>query len=340
MTSPGPRAAGLAVAVVGATGAVGREMISLLSERRLPLRELRALASPRSAGERIPFAGGHVAVEVAGPDSFRGMDLVLFSAGREVSRALAPAAMAAGAVVIDNSSAFRLHPDVPLVVPEVNPEAIPARPRLIANPNCTTIIASLPLHALHRAFGLRRVIAATYQAASGAGARGMAELQDGVRGALGGGEPPPSVFPRPLAFNVIPWIGGGAGSGGDSEEEAKLDLESRKILGLPDLEVTATCVRVPVLRAHAVAITAFFDGDVSIAGAREALQGAPGIEVDGGGDGLPTPRDAAGRDPVLVGRLRVLRFDPRGLAFFCAGDQIRKGAALNALQIAERLPRM
>ncbi|MEE2711199.1 MAG: aspartate-semialdehyde dehydrogenase [Planctomycetota bacterium] len=320
------------VGVIGATGAVGREMLSLIQERRFPAREVRVFASERSAGTTIPFAGGDLIVEVPSEEVFGDLDLALFSAGGRVSRAFARAASRAGCMVVDNSSAFRMEDDVPLVVPEINAAALDGHRNLVANPNCTTIVNALAVAPLHDAFRLRRMVVASYQAASGAGAAGLAELMGGTRGHLEGDESPPEVFAAPLPFNVVPQIGA-VGEDGGTDEEAKMGTETRKILGVPDLEVVCTCVRVPVARAHGVASTLWFERPVDMKRARAALDQASGIRWHD----LPTPRAASARDEVLVGRLRAVPFDERALTLFAVGDQVRKGAALNALQIAERL---
>ena len=323
---------GVRVGVIGATGAVGRELLALIGERQFPAREVRAFASERSAGTTVSFADEELDVEVVSPAVFKDLDVALFSAGADVSRALARDAAASGCLVVDNSSAFRMDDDVPLVVPEINARALEGHGNLIANPNCTTIVNAMAVAPLHDAFGLRRMVVASYQAASGAGAAGLAELWSGTRGYLAGDEPAPEGFAAPLAFNVVPRIGATLEDGG-TDEEAKMGRETRKILGIPDLEVVCTCVRVPVARAHGVAPTLWFDHPVDLARARLALEEAEGVRWDE----LPTPRAASGKDDVLVGRLRAVPFEERALTLFAVGDQVRKGAALNALQIVERL---
>jgi len=318
--------------VIGATGAVGRELLSLIEERRFPAGEVRAFASKRSVGSKIPFAGGQLTVEEASGEVFRELDVALMSAGGDLSRAFGRGAAAMGCVVIDNSSAFRMDEDVPLVIPEINPEALDGHRNLIANPNCTTIVNALVAAPLHRAIGLERMIVASYQAASGAGAAGLRELMSGTRGHLEGDEPAPEVFGAPLAFNVVPLIGD-PGPDGVTSEERKMRDETRKILEATSLEVVSTCVRVPVARAHGVASTVWLSEAVDIARVESVLGSARGLELDP----LPTPRVASGSDAVRVGRLRVAEFDPRVLSYFAVGDQVRKGAALNALQIAECL---
>ncbi|MCB9869475.1 MAG: aspartate-semialdehyde dehydrogenase [Planctomycetes bacterium] len=329
---------GRCVAVVGATGAVGQELLRTLEQRDFPVRELRLLASPRSAGRQMEFCGESLPVEVLTAESFRGVDLALFSAGGATSREFAPRAVDAGTVVVDNSSAFRMDPTVPLVVPEVNAAAIAGHRGILANPNCSTILMVVVLAPLHRAAGLERVLVATYQAASGAGQRAMDELLAMTRAALDGARPAPEVLPHPLAFNLFPQVDVFQPSGYTREED-KMQDETRKILDLPELRVEATCVRVPVLRCHSEAVSVELSRPLTPAAASEVLAAAPGVEVrdDPDGRGLPQPIDVTGRGEVVVGRLRPSRaFDP-GLAFWLVGDQLLKGAALNAVQIAELL---
>jgi aspartate-semialdehyde dehydrogenase len=327
------------VGIVGATGAVGHELLQVLEERRFPLDELRLFASPRSAGQRLAFAGREVEVEPLDERRLGECEVALFSAGAGVSREWCPRAAARGAWVIDNSSAFRLDPEVPLVVPEVNPGAMPARPGIVSNPNCTTILLVVVLEPLRRLAGLERVVVASYQAASGAGAQAMQELEDQTRALLEGRpEPAPKKLPRPIAFNLFPHIDVFLPDEGDfTKEEMKVVWETRKIMGLPGLRVVSTCVRVPVRRAHSEAVFLELERDVSVEAVREALAGAPGVELVDDPRALryPTPREADGRDPVLVGRIRRDPTVPRGIALFLAGDQLRKGAALNAVQLAE-----
>ncbi len=328
-----------AVAVVGATGVVGREFLAVLAARRFPLRSLRLLASPRSAGQRVSFGGEQLAVEALGPDSFRGVELALFSAGGAVAKEWAPRAVAAGAVVVDNSSAFRLDPQVPLIVPEVNAAALRDHRGIVANPNCSTILLVLALWPLHQAAGLRAVIVSTYQAASGAGHAALTELRDAMRAAVRG-EPPPSprALPQTLAFNLFPQVDVFQ-SDGFTREEDKMLHETRKILGLPALPVDATCVRVAVERCHSESVSVHLERPLSVAAARELLGKAPGVELvdDPANKRYPMPLPMAGRDPVAVGRLREARVFAPGLTFWLSGDQLRKGAALNAVQIAELL---
>jgi len=329
---------GRAVAIVGATGAVGQDFLHVLAARNFPLASLRLLASPRSAGQRLAFRGEPLPVEPLGPDSFRGIDVALFSAGGSVSREWGPQAVAAGAVVVDNSSAFRMDPSVPLVVPEVNPEAVALHRGIVANPNCSTILLVLALWPLHKAAGLRAVVVSTYQAASGAGQQAMLELRDSTAAALRGEPFAPKALPQPIAFNVFPQVDVFLPDGYTKEED-KLLYESRKILGLPALAVDATCVRVPVERCHSESVTVQLERPLSVDAARQLLAGAPGVELcdDPAQKQYPMPVRMAGRDPVAVGRLRVSRVLQPGLTFWLAGDQLRKGASLNAVQIAELL---
>ena len=326
------------VAIVGATGAVGQELLELLAERSFPLTSLRLFASPRSAGQTRLFAGESVLVEPHPDDGDLGSDVVFSSAGGTVSKAHAWSWASHGAVVIDNTSAWRLDPRVPLVVPEVNPDAVRTHEGVIANPNCSTIIALMALAPLHGAFGLRRVTVATYQAVSGAGQAGIVELETQTRDVLDGRRPQPTTFAHPIAFNLFSHDSE-VGADGYNQEERKLRLEARKILDAPDLQVSATCVRVPVMRAHAEALHAEFARPVDEAEARAVLAAAPGVRLvdDRASNTFPMPLEASGRDEVLVGRVRADASLPGGLALFVVGDQIRKGAALNAVQIAEAL---
>jgi len=333
------------VAIAGATGAVGREMMKVLEEREFPLEELLLLASERSEGQKLEFRGeGHL-VRRLRPDSFAGVDVALFSPGAAVSREFAPHAARAGAVVIDNSSAFRMEPDCPLVVPEVNPQAImqavkPGGRRIIANPNCSTIQLVVVMKPLHDAAGLRQVIVSTYQSVSGAGQKGIDELDQQTRALFNLGEIRPAKFHHRIAFNLMPEIGKDSGNG-YTEEEMKMVHESRKILGLPDLLVSATCVRVPIFFCHSEAAHLFFQRPLSPQEAREVLRKAPGVKVV---DDLhehiyPMPILGAGDDDTLVGRIRTDLAGPNGLALFVVSDNLRKGAATNAVQIAELLVR-
>ncbi|OZC58182.1 aspartate-semialdehyde dehydrogenase [Rhodococcus sp. 06-418-5] len=336
------------VAVVGATGQVGAVMRTLLEERNFPADTVRFFASARSAGKKLPFRGEEIIVEDASTADLTGIDIALFSAGATLSREQAPRFAAAGATVIDNSSAFRKDSDVPLVVSEVNPEAAKNPPRgIIANPNCTTMAAMPVLKVLHDEAGLQRLIVSSYQAVSGSGLAGVEELVTQARAVIGDAEklvhdgssvdfPAPNKYVAPIAFNVLPLAGALVDDGsGETDEDQKLRNESRKILGLPDLLVSGTCVRVPVFTGHSLSINAEFANPLSVERARELLASAPGVSlVD-----VPTPLQAAGKDDSLVGRIRQ---DPgvpdgRGLALFVSGDNLRKGAALNTIQIAELL---
>ena len=326
------------VAVVGATGAVGTEMIATLERRRFPVRLLRALASGRSAGRELRFRGEPVRVEELKSSSFEGIDLALFSAGGSRSRDFASAAMSSGAIVIDNSSAFRMDPTVPLVVPEVNPEDVRNHAGLIANPNCTTIIMLMAVAPLHRLSPVRRIVVSSYQSASGAGARAMEELRSQTADVLAGREPKPQVFQHPIAFNLFSHDSN-VGPDGYCEEERKMINETRKILHAPAIAVSVTAVRVPILRAHAEAIWIEQERKVTVAEARAALAAAPGVRVvdDAETNHFPMPLDAGGQDDVLVGRIRDDLSCDTGLVLFACGDQLLKGAALNAVQIAELL---
>jgi len=326
------------VAVVGATGAVGREMLRVLEQRGSPVQRLVLLASSRSAGRTLRFRGRDLTVRPTTRDSFRGVDVALFSAGVAVSRQFAACAVESGAVVVDNSSAFRLQPGVPLVVPECNTEALAGHRGIVANPNCSTIILALALAPLQRIAGLKQVIVSTYQAASGAGRRAMEELRSATRAHLSGAGFEPSAMPHDLAFNVFPQVDVFQPDGYTREEDKMVD-EMRKILALPALPLEATCVRVPVERCHGMAVTVALQRPLSPARARFALEHSPGIVVcdDPEAAEYPTPRAMAGLDPVAVGRIRPSRvFDP-GLTLWVVGDQLRKGAALNAVQIVENL---
>ena len=328
------------VTVLGATGAVGREMLKVLEERQFPVGELRCLASARSVGKKLPFAGREITVEEATDAAFSGADIVLGAAENEIARRFAPAIRAAGAVFIDNSSAFRMEDDVPLVVPEINPEDALQHRGIIANPNCSTIITLVAVAALRRLSPILSMTAATYQAVSGAGAGGPLELEEEVE-ALYRGEPvQPHVFPYQIAYNLIPRIGGLSPEGYTSEE-MKLQNEGRKILHLPEMKVACTCVRVPVMRSHSIAVAARFAQPISVARAREAIAAAPGCRLvdDLSNELYPMPLDTSDQDLVFVGRIRPDLTDPNGLCLWCCGDQIRKGAATNAVQIAELLCR-
>jgi aspartate-semialdehyde dehydrogenase len=326
------------VAILGATGAVGTELLDLLEQRQFPIAHLKLLASPRSAGQTLRFRGEDLPVEAVSDRAFDQVDLVLASAGGSISRAWATKIVAAGAVMIDNSSAFRMDATVPLVIPEVNPTAITTHQGIIANPNCSTILMNVAVYPLHQVQPVRRIIAATYQSASGAGARAMEEVKTQARAILQGEEPIAEIFPYPLAFNLFPH-NSPLNAQGYCEEEVKMVNETRKIFGVPDLRVTATCVRVPVLRAHSEAINLEFAAPFAVELARDLLSRAPGVRLveDWQSNHFPMPIEASGEDDVLVGRIRQDISHPCGLELWLSGDQIRKGAALNAIQIAELL---
>lgn len=326
------------VAILGATGAVGQELLSLLAERKFPLKNLKLLASPRSAGSKIAFRGQEITVEAVGENSFEEVDIVLASAGGSTSKAWAKKAVAVGAVVIDNSSAFRMDNDVPLIVPEINPEAAINHQGIIANPNCTTILMGLAIYPLHQVQPIKRVVVATYQSASGAGARAMEEARTQARDILDGKKPQAKVLPYPIAFNLFPH-NSPLNEQGYCEEEMKMVNETRKIFDAPEIRVSATCVRVPILRAHSETINLEFDRPFEVARARDLIAAAPGVKLveDWQSNYFPMPIDATGQDPVLVGRIRQDISHPCGLELWLCGDQIRKGAALNAVQIAELL---
>jgi aspartate-semialdehyde dehydrogenase len=326
------------VAILGATGAVGAELLQLLESRYFPLSHLKLLASPRSAGTTIEFQGEQLPVEAVDEHSFDDVDLVLASAGASTSRTWAARAVSAGAVVVDNSSAFRMDPQVPLIVPEVNPEAAASHRGIIANPNCTTILMAVAVYPLHQVQPILRIVASTYQSASGAGARAMEELKTQTQAILLDQEPVAEIFPYPLGFNLFPH-NSKLDENGYCEEEMKMVNETRKIFGVPDLRVSATCVRVPVLRAHSEALNLEFDQPFAVAKAREILSQSPGVKLveDWQKNYFPMPIEASGKDDVLVGRIRQDLSNPNSLELWISGDQIRKGAALNAVQIAELL---
>ena len=329
------------VAVVGAAGMVGTEMIRTLEERRFPVNQLRPLDVAEVAGTAVRFRGRDHACLEAVEANFAGIDIALFSAGGATSREFAPLAVAEGAVVVDNSSAFRMDPAVPLVIPEINAEAIRFHRGIIANPNCAAIIAITPLWPIHRQNRIRRLIISTYQAASGAGAAAMEELRESTRAHLEGRDYRPRVLPHPYAFNLFSHNTKVDPSTGYNDEETKVINETRKIFGDPDIRVAATCVRVPVLRAHAVSVTFECERPIAPDEARAILAGAPGVRIvdDVERNYFPMPKDASGQDDILVGRIRRDVSDPTGhsIALFAVGDQLLKGAALNAVQIAERL---
>ncbi len=329
------------IAILGATGAVGQEFLAILEQRNTPMASLRLLASPRSAGKTVKFRGEPIQIEGVSPQSFDGVNIALFSAGASVSKEWAPIAVKAGAVVIDNSSAFRMDPAVPLVIPEINPEAI-GTARIIANPNCSTIIMNMVVWPLHKARKAKRIVVSTYQAASGAGWQAMQELENQAREMLAGKPATMQIFPHPIAFNLFSH-NTTIGADGYNVEESKMVLETRKIFGEPNLAITATCVRVPVLRAHSESVNITFEQPITEHEAREILAKGPGVKVvdDRAANYFPMPKDASGQDDCLVGRIRqdISQPDNRGLDLFVCGDQLRKGAALNAIQIAECLSR-
>lgn len=324
------------VAILGATGAVGQEFLNILEERKFPIEELTLLASARSAGKKVPFMGKTYEVMEATENSFKGLDLVLASAGGSISKALASHAVKAGALVVDNTSAFRMDPEVPLVIPEINPEDIPKNKGIIANPNCSTIIMLVPLWPIHKVAKIKRIIAATYQAASGAGAKAMEELEIQARDFLAGKKVTPKVLPHQIAFNVFSH-NSKIGPDGYCEEETKMVKETKKIFHDLGIQVTATCVRVPVLRAHSEALFIETEKNISVEEARALLSKAPGVKVvdDREKNYFPMPLETTGQDDIFVGRLRTDSTVVNGLAMFVSGDQIRKGAATNAVQIAE-----
>ena len=324
------------VGILGATGAVGREMMKILEERKFPVAELRPIASERSAGTKLPFNGGEVEVVAASDSAFEGLDLVLGAAENDIAKQFAPAIVKAGAVFVDNSSAFRLDKDVPLVIPEINPEDVKWHKGIISNPNCTTIVSLVAINALNQISPIESIVASSYQAVSGAGAGGPIELMAEVD-ALGKGESyQPKVFQYQIAYNVIPQIGGEAFEGYTSEE-MKMQNEGRKILHLPDLKVSCTCVRVPVVRSHSVSIVVRTKEKISVEQARAAIAQAAGCRLvdDLGSKRYPMPLDTSDQDLVFVGRIRDDLTSDNGLNVWCCGDQVRKGAATNTVQIAE-----
>jgi aspartate-semialdehyde dehydrogenase len=327
------------IAIVGATGAVGREMLACLAERSFPLSRLTLLASARSAGQTLRFRDEEIEISELTPRAFKDIDIALFSAGGSISSEFAPIAANEGCIVIDNSSAFRMDPDVPLVVPEINPGDARHHPRnIIANPNCSTIITMMGLAPLHRAFGLEGIIASTYQAVSGSGAQGIVELESQMQSLATGNPVVTKIYPHQIAHNVIPHVDVFEESG-YTKEEQKMLFEGRKILGIPDLKVTCTCVSVPVMRSHSISLTAIFASEPSLEAARAALSDQPGLKlVDDPSRGIyPVPLNTTGKDDCEIGRLRKDQVLPKSLALWIVGDQVRKGAALNAVQIAEIL---
>ena len=326
------------IAIVGATGAVGVELLRVLERRAFPTASLRLLASAGSAGRRLQFRGEEIAVDALGDESFTGIDIAFFSAGGAISRQFAPVAQRAGAVVIDNSSVFRMEPDVPLIIPEINGEDIRAHRGLIANPNCTTAVTLMALYPLHRAFGVRRIFAASYQAVSGSGARAVEELRSQTHAAVSGETPRAEVYPHPIAFNLLPHVDSFCDNG-YTKEEMKMQNEGRRIMHLPQFRASVTCVRVPVYRAHSVAVNAEFERPVSVDQANEVLAKAPGLELvdEPRANRYPMPFFTAEKDNCEVGRVRRDCAFENGLAFWVSGDQLLKGAALNAVQITELL---
>src|SRR5437588_3189106 len=326
------------IAIVGATGAVGAEFFRVLERRNFPVANIRALASEKSAGKKVQFRNQPITVEELGEKSFAKIDIAFFSAGGDISRTFVPIARNAGAVVIDNSSVFRMDPDVPLVIPEINPGDVKEHRGVIANPNCTTAVALMAIYPLHRAFGVKRVFAASYQAVSGSGQRAINELKEQVAAATQDRHAPADVYPHPIAFNVLPHVDAFLESG-YTKEEMKFQNEGAKIMHLPDFRASVTCVRVPVYRAHSVAVSAEFEKKVSVEQAREVLAKAPGLELvdEPQKNRYPLPLNVAGKDNCEVGRVRLDCAFDNGLAFWVSGDQLLKGAALNAVQIAELL---
>lgn len=317
---------------------MGQEILSLLDQRQFPLKRIKALASIRSVGKELPFGDTVLTVEEARPEAFRDLDLAIFSAGGDTSRELCPQAVSRNCVVVDNSSAFRMDPTTPLVVPEINPEALERHNGIISNPNCSTTVALMGVAPLHNRFGLRRFFCSTYQAVSGVGASGIIELEDQVKGWVGGEMPEAEVLPHPIAFNLLPHVDAFRDDG-YTKEELKMRNESRKILDLPELRVSCTCVRVPVFRAHSIAINAEFTNPVNIPDAHQAVDEFPGVELrdDPKNQVYPMPIEYSGVEPVGVGRMRVDHAFDNGLALWVVGDQLWKGAALNAIQISEAL---
>ncbi len=326
------------VAVLGATGAVGQEMIKILAERNFPVGRLVPLASARSAGKTLKFRGEDVVIQEARDEAFQGVDIVLGAAENDIAQKFAPAIVKAGAVFVDNSSAFRLDPSVPLIVPEINPGDVKDHHGIISNPNCSTIITVTAVNALNSIAPIRAMTASTYQAVSGAGAGGPIELMNEVEALREGRTYEPKVFSHQIAYNLIPQIGGEQFEGYTSEE-MKMQNEGRKIMHLPDLKVSCTCVRVPVVRSHSISVSVHFDTPVTVEQAREVIAKAPGCRLvdDLANKQYPMPLDTSDQDIVFVGRIRPDLTDENGLCLWCCGDQVRKGAATNAIQIAELL---
>ena len=326
------------VAILGATGAVGQEMMNILEERNFPIGKLIPLASARSAGKTLKFKGEDVVIQEACDTAFEGVDIVLGAAENDIAEKFAPAIVKAGAVFVDNSSAFRLDPNVPLIVPEVNPEDVKNHKGIISNPNCSTIITVTAVNALNSITPIKSMVTSTYQAVSGAGVAGMAELENQVKALQEGKEVDVKTFAYQIAYNLIPQIGGEQFEGYTSEE-MKMQNEGRKIMHLPELNVSCTCVRVPVMRSHSISVQLKFDRPVSVNEAREVLAKAPGVKLvdDLKNKQYPMPLDTSGQDIVFVGRIRPDLTDANGLCLWCCGDQVRKGAATNCIQIAELL---
>ena len=326
------------VAILGATGAVGQEMMNILEERNFPVGKLIPLASARSAGKTLTFKGEEVVIQEACDTAFEGVDIVLGAAENDIAEKFAPAIVKAGAVFVDNSSAFRLDPNVPLIVPEVNPEDVKNHKGIISNPNCSTIITVTAVNALNSITPIKSMVTSTYQAVSGAGVAGMAELENQVKALQEGKDVDVKTFAYQIAYNLIPQIGGEQYEGYTSEE-MKMQNEGRKIMHLPELNVSCTCVRVPVMRSHSMSVQMHFDRPVSVNEAREVLANAPGVKLvdDLKNKQYPMPLDTSGQDIVFVGRIRPDLTDANGLCLWCCGDQVRKGAATNCIQIAELL---
>ena len=326
------------VAILGATGAVGQEMMKILEERNFPVGKLIPLASARSAGKTLKFKGEDVTIQEACDTAFEGVDIVLGAAENDIAQKFAPAIVKAGAVFVDNSSAFRLDPNVPLIVPEINPEDVSWHKGIISNPNCSTIITVTAVNALNQLSPIKAMTASTYQAVSGAGAGGPIELMNEVEALREGKTYEPKVFSHQIAYNLIPQIGGEQFEGYTSEE-MKMQNEGRKIMHLPELKVSCTCVRVPVVRSHSISVSLHFDNKITVAEAREVLKRAPGVKLvdDLAKKEYPMPLDTSDQDIVFVGRIRPDLTDDNGLCLWCCGDQVRKGAATNAIQIAELL---
>ena len=329
------------VAIVGATGAVGIEMLKTLEKRNFPVSKLSLLASKRSAGKTQDFKGEKITIQELTKDSFKGVDIALFSAGGGTSKEYAEFAVQSGSVVVDNSSAFRSEDDVPLVVPEINAVDVASHKGIIANPNCSTIVTVMALYPLHAAFGVKRIFASTYQAVSGSGAMGIVELERQVDEITSGKKASKIVYPHQIAFNVLPHVDEFLDNG-YTKEEMKMESEAKKIMSLPDFKASVTCVRVPVYRAHSIAVSAEFDRSVSVSDANNAIKSAPGIDLndDAANNIYPLPLDLAGKDNCQVGRIRKDCSFDNGLSFWVVGDQLLKGAALNAVQIAEEVVRI